>query len=105
MRAVGMRCPEVVPHQREQLEVIVTQRVSPQEIMDEAKEVMLQGQSPQNWDEQIKLINFLAVNIALGREGRISAIKLIRMMFPEDLGEVSDGEINKVVTFQLAVTN
>ena len=53
--------------------------VSPQEMLDAAKDVMLEGKEPANATDWAMIVNFMALNIATGLEE--PALKLLKHIF------------------------
>ena len=69
--------------------------VSPQDMMDAAKRIMLEGKEPSSKHDWIQVINFFAVNIHPGLEQ--AACKLLKMIYDIPL---EDDSIDAICLFQ-----
>lgn len=71
--------------------------VSPNDMMDAAKQHMLNGAEPTTREDWLRIVNFLAANL----DGNIalSAIKLMRMLYHMP---ITLDDIAQIVDFQLA---
>jgi hypothetical protein len=70
--------------------------VSPKEIYDMAKNVMLEGSDPKDKDDYSLIVNFIAANLL--PEIALSACQLMGTMYEMPL---TPDEIKKIVEFQL----
>ena len=71
---------------------------SPDEVMSAAIEMMLDGKEPTTLHDQMRLVNFIAVNTAPGLS--LATCRLMKVLYPTQLGLVSDASIEQVVEFQ-----
>jgi hypothetical protein len=74
--------------------------VSPNSMLEAAKDIMLDGREPETREDWAVVMNFFAANIQV--EVALSACKLLVKIYHMPL---SDDEVKEIVEFQLARRN
>ena len=70
--------------------------ISPNEILEQGKQIMLEGRDPESKEDWVLIMNFLAANI--NSDIADSACKIIVKLYDIPL---SDEEVSKIVNFQI----
>ena len=72
--------------------------ISPKELLEAAKEMMLQGKESSTQTDWIKVINFFSVNLVPNKELQMACIKLLVSIF--DI-PVDNRTVDIIVDYQL----
>jgi len=67
---------------------------SPNEIMAAGKEIMLDGREPTDYCDAVKLMNFIATNVASGLE--IQICQVMARIYPDVFNWLAEDEINYI---------
>jgi hypothetical protein len=69
---------------------------SPNEVIEAGIRIMLNGREPSSYNDQAALMNFIAFNVAHAEAVGL----LMKSIYPERLGLLTDDEVKEIAAFQ-----